>query len=309
MKFVRWALIAMLAVGTVNAADTVSDQFASARDLYARADYGEALAVLNRLRETGTTAETLSIMQYRALCLLALGQTAEAEHAVEAMVAAVPSYRAAEPDISPRLQSIVTRVRRRTLPDIVQQKYVAAITAYERKDYEPAIALFREVLRLLDDPDIAPAAAQRPLSDLRLLATGFVALRMGAIPSSAPISATPLAPAASLRGSPFAVAPVARPRPTGVYTASSGDIVPPVTVRQTLPAYVSSRAHPIKGLIEVTIDENGAVTEAKMRMPTHTSYDAIALAAARSWRYKAALVGTVPVKYLKLVYINIAASQ
>jgi tetratricopeptide (TPR) repeat protein len=303
MQIVRWALIAMLAAGTANAADTVSDQFAAARDLYVLADYGEALAVLNRLQEAGTTpAETLSIMQYRALCLLALGQTAEAEHAVEAMVATAPSYRAEDADISPRLQSIVVRVRRRTLPDIVQQKYVTAMTAYERQDYEPAIAGFRDVLRLLDDPDIATAAEQRPLSDLRLLASGFVELRVRAATSAAPTSTTPLVPPASF-------ATVGHPRPTGVYTANSGDIVPPVTVKQTLPAYVGSVAHPIKGLIEVTIDEKGAVTEAKMRMPTNTSYDAIALAAARSWRYKAALVGTVPVKYLKLVYINIAAAQ
>src|ERR1700730_4954481 len=289
LKIVRWALIAMLAAGPVNAADTVSDQFAAARDLYARADYGEALAVLNRLQEAGTTpVETLSVMQCRALCLLALGQTAEAEHAVEAMVATAPSYRAEDADISPRLQSIVVRVRRRTLPDIVQQKYVAAITAYERQDYEPAIAGFRDVLRLLDDPDIATAAAQRPLSDLRLLASGFVELRVGAVTSATPTWTTPLVPPASF-------ATVGHPRPTGVYTANSGDIVPPVTVKQTLPAYVGNVAHPIKGLIEVTIDEKGAVTEAKMRMPTNTSYDAIALAAARSWRYKAALVGTVPV--------------
>ncbi len=303
MKIVRGALIAMLAVGTANAADTVVGQFAAARDLYVRADYGEALAVLNRLQAAGTTpAETLSIMQYRALCLLALGQTAEAEHAVEAIVAAVPSYRAEDADISPRLRSIVAQVRRRTLPDIVQRKYVAAITAYQRQDYEPAIAEFRDMLRLLDDPDIAAAAAQRPLSDLRLLASGFVELRAGAVPSAVPTPATPLVPPASF-------APVGHSRPTGVYTANSGDIVPPVTVRQILPGYVGSVKHPIKGLIEVTIDEKGAVTDAKMRMPTNTSYDAIALAAARSWRYKAALVGSVPVKYLKLVYINIAVAQ
>jgi TonB family protein len=184
----------------------------------------------------------------------------------------------------------------------VQQKYVTAITAYERRDYEPAIAGFREILRLLDDPDIAPAAAQRPLSDLRLLASGFVELRVSAVASAAATPATPLVPPASF-------APVGHPRPTGVYTANSGDIVPPVTVRQTLPAYVGSVGHMIKGLIEVTIDEKGAVTDAKMRMPTNTPYDTLALAAARSWRYKAALVGTVPVRYLKLVYINIAATQ
>jgi TonB family protein len=303
MKTVRWALIAMLTVGTANAADTVSDQFAVARDLYDRADYSEALAVLNRVQEAGIPPdETLSIMQYRTLCLLALGQTAEAEHAVEAIVAAMPFYRAAHADISPRLQSIFALVRRRTLPGIVQQKYVTAITAYERRDYEPAIAGFREILRLLDDPDIAPAAAQRPLSDLRLLASGFVELRVSAVASAAATPATPLVPTASF-------APVGHPRPTGVYTANSGDIVPPVTVRQALPAYVGSVGHMIKGLIEVTIDEKGAVTDAKMRMPTNTPYDTLALAAARSWRYKAALVGTVPVRYLKLVYINIAATQ
>jgi tetratricopeptide (TPR) repeat protein len=301
MKAVLWAAIAMLAVGAANAAGALPDQFEVARELYARADYGEALAVLNRLPEVGTPAETFSIMQYRALCLLALGQTPEAEHAVEAMVAAVPSYRAAEADISPRLQSAVSQIRRRMLPDIVMHGYVAARAAYERQDYESATGTFRDVLDLLDDPDIATAAAQQPLSDLRLLASGFVQLRAAVGPAVA-TSTTPLLSEAF-------VAPTGRLQPTGVYTSNSPHIVPPVTISQTLPVYRGRPLHPMKGVIEVTIDETGAVSETNMRLPIDYVYDALALESARTWRYVAASVDGVPVRYLKLVYINILPTR
>jgi Gram-negative bacterial TonB protein C-terminal len=382
MKVMLLAVIAMLAVGTADAADPVSEQLTVARDLYARADYGAALTVLNRLHEAATpSAATLPIEQYRALCLLALGKTVEAEHAVEAMVAAEPFYRAAEADVSPRLQSTVSRVRRRTLPDVVQQKYVAATAAYERREYETAVAGFREVLRLLDDPDIAPAAAQRPLSDLRVLASGFVKLRTDAMMAAAPVTpiaptptapgtaaaptpaapgtavapaaaapgaavapaaanvhtaaasitpvpaanprppaasitpvaaANPRAPAASITpvaaASPPApaasITPVARPRPA-VYTAENRDAVPPVALNQILPPYPGVVARPIKALIEITIDEKGSVAEARMRTTTGTAYDLTAIEAARSWRYTPASVDSVPVKYRKLVNINI----
>src|SRR5215471_15531954 len=82
------------------------DSLGAARDLYAAAAYEDALTVLNRLRSTDRPPEEArSLDQYRAYCLLALGRTSEADQAIEAIVAANPSYRAVEADVSPRIRS------------------------------------------------------------------------------------------------------------------------------------------------------------------------------------------------------------
>ena len=50
-----------------------------ARELYAAAEYEDALTILNRLRQTPSKPEDVrTIDQYRAFCLLALGRAAEA---------------------------------------------------------------------------------------------------------------------------------------------------------------------------------------------------------------------------------------
>src|SRR5687768_4080525 len=64
----------------------------AAKDLYASARYDEALTVLNGLR-IGESADRTSVEQYRSLCLLALGRSAEAESAIAAVVTAEPTYR------------------------------------------------------------------------------------------------------------------------------------------------------------------------------------------------------------------------
>ena len=88
----------------------------AARDLYASAAYDDALSMLNRLRAADHPASQLrAIEQYRAFCLLALGRSSDAEKAIEAVVAAEPSYHPSDNDVSPRVRLAFTEVRRRML--------------------------------------------------------------------------------------------------------------------------------------------------------------------------------------------------
>src|SRR5207245_9922836 len=130
-----------------------SGDLAAARDLYASAAYDDALAVLNRLRSTDHPAgQSRAIGQYRASCLLALGRASDAEQAIEAVVAAEPSYLPSDSDASPRVRSAFTTVRRRMLPTIIQQQYGAAKAAFDRKDFAAAAGGFHQVLAALADP-------------------------------------------------------------------------------------------------------------------------------------------------------------
>jgi len=275
------------------------DSVAAARDLYASAAYEDALAILNRLPGSGRVDEKQTIEQYRAFCLLALGRSAEAEQAIEMIVAADPSYRPAA-DVSPRVRAAFADVRRRALPSIIQQKYAQAKGAYDRKEFAAAANQFGEVLDTMKDPDVAAMAERSPLSDVRMLAAGFKDLATNAAaPPPPPIAAAPVQPVPA--------APVV-PNAPKVYTTNDSDVVPPIVVKQDLPAFNGQVLIPRQGLLEVLIDENGMVESTTMRMSVTASYDQLALAAARAWRYRPATLNGVPVKFRKAVQVTIKAS-
>ncbi len=291
----------LLMTAPMNAAD--QESIAAARDLYASAAYEDALALLNKLPESGRPAEEArAIEQYRAFCLLALGRTAEAEHAIENVLAAEPMYRPAG-DLSPRVRSAFSDVRRRVLPSIIQQKYTQAKAAFDRKEFAAAAAGFTQVLEAMADPDVAAAVNQPPLSDLRTLAVGFkdLATTAAAPPPPPPLPAAPPQQAA--------VEPPPAPTPPRIYTAADSAVIPPVPLRQELPPYPGQVVLPRQGMLEVVVDETGMVESAIMRAGVSNSYDGLAVGAARNWRYRPAMLNGVPVKYRKTVQVTIKPSR
>src|SRR5688572_26751366 len=229
---------------------SAQDSVAGARDLYAAASYEDALAMLGRLDSESTQAsDRLVANQYRAFCLLALGRMSEAERAIEAVLTVDLLYRPADAFMSPRLRSAFAAVRQRILPSIVQHEYTRARAAYDRGDYPSAIAQFDRVLKALADPDLGAAAGNPPLVDLRTLATGFRDLSVKAAAPPAP----PAPPAA-----PVAVAAAAAPVRT-IYGGGERGVVPPVTVRQSLPQSQREGSVIREGLLELIVDEYGEV--------------------------------------------------
>jgi protein TonB len=270
------------------------DAVNTARDLYASAAYEDALSVLNRVPEASRPAdEANAIAQYRAFCLLALGRTGEAERAIEAVISREPTYRPAANDVSPRVRAAFAEVRRRMLPTIIQQKYAQAKDAFDKKDFETAATVFGQVLDAMNDPDVTASASQ--FADLRTLAGGFRDLAVRAAAPPPPI--VPVTVAAPV--------PPPPPAPPRIYNAADGDVVPPMTIRQELPAFPGQLPVTRSGALEVTINETGAVEFAVMRQTVSTAYDALAIAAAKTWRYKPATRNGVPVKYKKVIQVTV----
>jgi protein TonB len=297
-------IVAALVAGTVLAAAPAGAQDAdisAARELYASAAYDDALTMLNRLRSAEHPAsQSRAIEQYRAFCLLALGRAADAEQAIEAVVAAEPSFQPGETDASPRIRSAFTTVRRRMLPSIIQQKYAQAKVAYDRKDFAAAADGFAQVLAALADRDVAVEAKQPPLSDLRTLAGGFQELAAkAAAPPPPPLPAPVVA----------AAAPPPPPAAPRIYTGGETGIVPPVVVNQALPPFPGQVIIPRNGKLEVIIDENGAVESAVMTGSVNQNYDAMVLTATKAWRYRPATLNGLPVKFRKTVQITIKLSS
>jgi TonB family protein len=288
----------MLLTAMVVAAD---ESLATARELYAAAAYEDALLMLNRLRATDApAADRRGIEQYRAFCLLALGRTSDAERAIEAVVSAEPTYQPSDADMSPRLRTAFSDVRKRMLPGIIQDQYARAKEAFDQKRFEVAASTFKDMLTTLADPAVGAAATQPPLSDLRMLAVGFRELAAAAIappPPPKPVVVPPPVVA-------IAAPPPPAPAVLRIYSSQDADVQPPLKIRQDLPEYDKRLGTtPGRGSLEIVIGENGSVEQVLLRGSVHPKFDELAMAAARTWRYKPAMRQGVPVKYSKAIAI------
>jgi hypothetical protein len=284
------------------------DSLTAAHELYAQAAYDEALGMLNRLRSPeGQPVEQRAIEQYRALCLLALGRAADAQRAIEVVVAADPSFHPSETEVSPRVRSAFRDVRRRMLPDIARQKYLTAKAAFDRKEFPVAADGFKQVLEILDEPDLG-AAGGEALSELRVLSEGFRDLSLGSVPPPPPVAKVP-PPQPPPREEP-AIQPVP-PVPTGprIYGLDDANVVPPSVLDQTLPPFTARGTTSKRATIAIVVGEKGAVESAVMLEPFGSSYDRIVLHAARQWRYNPATLVGVPVKYRRVVQINLEPAK
>src|SRR5262249_4731696 len=163
---------------------------------------------------------------------------------------------------------------------------------------------------VLADPDMGPVASQPPLSDLRVVAAGFYDLSEKA-PAPAPpqpLPAVPLqaappapvqaAPPRRVQAAPPASAQPAPPAPAQatvlrIYSVAAANVTPPVVVQQAFPPYPGQLVPSGQGVLEVVIDEAGAVESAVMTKPVSAAYDRLALSAARTWQYRPATLNGV----------------
>ena len=108
------------------------------------------------------------------------------------------------------------------------------------------------------------------------------------------------------------IAPVAAPLPQAdpnrIYTMLDKEVTSPGVIRQNMPRLTPSMKSQAKdrGVIEVVIDELGRVTFVAVRQSVHPVFDAELLSAARDWKYQPAMLAGKPVKYRKMIQINVS---
>ena len=268
---------------------------AAARDLYVSASYDDALAMLGTLSSgSKTLEERQTIDLYRTLCLFALGKATDADRVIEGMLLRDPLYRAADEELSPRVENAFQSARRRILPSVIQQKYADAKSAFDKQQWAVASTGFAEVLKSISDPDIAASAGAPPLSDIKTLASGFRDLAVKSVPPPAP---------------PPKVEPPKPVRPVkAIYSAEDRDVVAPVAVVQRVPKYPANVTKPLQGVVQFVIDENGVVQTPTMPVSIDMSYDGMVIAAAKKWQYAPAMLDGKPVKYLKRLSISVSVT-
>ena len=190
-------------------------------------------------------------------------------------------------------------MRRRLLPEIVGTRYAEARASFDRKDHTLAVQQFRQTISLLDDPDMGGK-----LADLRTLSAGFLDLAIAAM-------APPPAPAKPAIATPPPAPAVQQPDPNRIYTMGDTDVTAPAIIRQEMPRLTPAMKTQARdrGAIEIVIDELGRVTFAAVRASVHVMFDADLLSAAKEWRYQPATKAGKPVRYRKMIQINVSRNQ
>jgi TonB family protein len=286
-----------LVSGQARASDAAVSDLAAAKALYASASYEEALSRLSTVRGPD---ELDQIEEYRALCLLALGRSGEAERALERIVARKPLYMSSE-DTSPRLLGMLHDVRKRLLPAAARAEYAKAKADFDEKKYAPAIDGFKDLLAIVSDPDTADARAS--LADLKQLGEGFLKLA-----TAEAAAATKPAP----QPEPAPATTSVSPKEPVIYSADDLEVTAPVEIHRVMPAWTPSLPTQarleFRGTLEVVVDETGQVSSAAIRKATTPGYDAVLLEAAKTWRYRPATRNGVPVRYRTFIDVLLKPS-
>jgi hypothetical protein len=299
-------LIAAACIATVTAA-AAQDQLSAAKDLYASAAYEDALTTLTRLHEGGAAGGASDqVEQYRAFCLFALGRSAEAQAVAEALIKKSPLVEIDAADASPRIVAMFTDVRKRLLPALIREQYRSGRAAVEKKEYSSAQSEFTRVRQMLDEADKI-GVKDDTLGDLRVLVDGFAELVQNAqVRATPPAAATPAAPANLTADGSASAAP--SPTPARIYSGAMDGIVAPVVLRQDVPRLPRELVGMLSGgtkttILDIVIDENGNVERAVVRQSTIRMYDTLLTNATKNWKYRPAMKGDKPVKYLKSLEI------
>ena len=306
------ATVAMATALTTSAAGQETLQHV--KDLYASAAYEDALGVLARLQSPD---QRLEIERYRVYCLIALDRPAEAEKAILGILTEDPLY--SPEDAAPRVVDLFKRVKRQATPQIARSLYNDGKAAMSRKDQARAIRKFEQLLQLTEDAEIRNDTL---ISELRMLASGFLDLARASAPPEAPkpaatatIGTVPApvtnavpgpVPNAGPAPAPTTTAPARNTAPPGA-AATNAVVTPPVPLRQDLPRWVpydnATRQAEYRGAIKVTISADGKVQAAEIVTPTDRTYDRQLLNAARSWLYEPAKRDGVPIASEKIVAV------
>ena len=290
---------ALALLGLLGATDaTAQDSLTGVRELYASASYEDALTMLGRLDAAALSAPRVELERYRVLSLVALGRDDEASKVIERIVDEDPLYTPDQVETPPRVRAAFRDARRRLLPDIAKKSYASGKASFDLKEYSSAAAELERAIRIIDDPDIGESTGIR---DLRVLAAGFLDLST----ATRPTTVEPVAPPAPVPPPPPPAEPAVEPLPP----PAIGKVVPPVPLNESMPSWPSSgrqaRGIRYSGALQVTIDENGNVESAVILSPLHPEYNRLLVQAARSWKYQPAERDGKPIKFVKIIPVEL----
>ena len=336
-------LVLVAAPARLGAAD-----LATARTLYASASYDEALAMLATI-ETPENIEPVNQMRALCLMALGRNREAEEsiERIILHNPSYVIEEGEVSPKVvslfrSVRQRTLPTVARAlyaQAKASFDNQRWDAAANEFARMLAivgDPDLANQRaslndlrqlgEGFRKLSEAELAALAAKTPAPPAATTA-GSPTVANGATTQNTAPTVTPAEPTRRPVAPPSNPAPPAPTVPAGqpaerpglttlsaaIYTAQSQDVVPPVELQRPMPRWspvnrlIAQATY--RGLIEIVIDERGAVEAATMAKSVTPMYDDLLLQSARSWRYTPAKKDGKPVRYRQVLEIVLQPSR
>src|SRR5688572_3515007 len=139
---VLWTVVALVCVAATASAQ---EPLTKAKALYDAANYEEALTLL-------APVSVPEAQQYKALCMLALGRSADAMGAVESLVAAEPTFQPSAEDVPPRFVTLVAEAKSKLLPGIARRTFTEGRDQFKSGNREEALKKFDLVLTLTSSP-------------------------------------------------------------------------------------------------------------------------------------------------------------
>jgi tetratricopeptide (TPR) repeat protein len=215
-----WRLALTVFFLCLSASLMAQDQLAKAKQLYAAANYEEALALL----DNEAADDAIEPAEYRILCLLALGRSGQAQIALDTLLLSHPRYTPDPARVSPGIRAQIEAARER----IIQRRFAEARDSFNAREYRAAAVRFDRVVEQLSAVSDNPAFA-----DLKMLAIGFRDLAK--VNANSPYAAAPdpLAGASSVSPTAEGAAPPAPERPVA---PPSEPTAAPASVREAAPS-------------------------------------------------------------------------
>lgn len=264
------------------------------RALYEGASYEDAMRALDAAEDASLISgeQHQMLLQYRALCLLALDRQSDAEKTVEQILSADPLHQPA-PEEPPRLLTVFDRVRARIVPALARQQYAAAKALFENRQFDDAASGFERVIQI--DSSVA-RSDRHEVGDLATLAGGFLELSR-----ERAAEATADHAGAANR----------------VFTSLDRDVVPPVAIRQEVPPWrppvrrslAGGSVDARQGRLDVLIGPTGDVREAVITASIDPLFDMALVRAAKGWKYQPATKDGVGVSYRRTVIVRLVSSE
>ncbi|HTM05568.1 MAG TPA: hypothetical protein VL173_18790 [Vicinamibacterales bacterium] len=288
------AIALMLAVTTAPlAADGLDTLVDEAKALYANASYEAALKLLDAAPATADDAD-----EYRALCLLALNRTDDAQRVLERLITHAPTLVPASDDFPPRFLSLYNAVRERLLPTIVMDVLAKAREDFKTSKPTEAARRFQQVLTLSKEPSLAE---RQEVQGAATVAAAFLDLLKATDGASSRAALAAPRPTAASAAAAATTTPA--PEPAKPVTA------PAVAIRQTVPRWsATSRGEPastLQGAVRILIGVDGKVRFASIEARIDPRYDELLLNAAYNWVYKPAMMNGMPVESERLITVQV----
>jgi len=201
------------------------EDLGGAKTLYVNASYEEALSTLDKQAVTveQSGARAAELHHYRALCLIALGRTAEAAQAIALSVAADPFTIPDTSELAPRVASVFSAARGRLVPEVARAALADGRQLMQKGDPAGANRRFDSVVRLLAEPGLAGRA---DLADLTLAANALAELTRAQMATAAAAAAPDRAGAIRRRAAAAGAAaagPACRASPAGCRKDGGGN--------------------------------------------------------------------------------------